>query len=834
MTARKEEKAAGLYVETVDGHVPVVMPRVPLQKVVIEAHVVDANVLVTVKQEYYNPTDDTVSTLYLFPLDNKAGVHEFSATINGRKIKGAVKEKEEAAKEFEKARKEGKTAALLSRCAEDTFQCKIGNLPAKTACFIEVCYVAEMRLVDNVMELHLPTSLAPRYSPTDMILGGARVDSLPPVMLSDDDDRVKLRISAHFVAASAIGEINCASHRVRILPQKSPNETIIELCKEREVGLETNFVVKVATEKPFEPRALVAAGAEGEAIVQMVFSPAQVPLTELTELAMEIIFVIDRSGSMQGNSIASVIECMRVLLRSLSTQSRFNLVSFGSTFVSLFKESVPYSQATLEQATKHVLAWQADLGGTEMRAPLHHVFSTPPLPTHPRQIFLLTDGEVSNVEELTALVGMHAASTRVSVLGIGNGVSRSLVENLARAGKGTSAFITDNEEVGPKVSRMMQYLTQPCLFDLRITNAEVVRQFSSSGPIYGHTMGFFYAIFAKGQFPVDGVLVVSARTNAPTATGHVEFKMTPCATTADVIQKQAAIALLANLEHDYALLSGRPFTLIHPNHPGHAMMKSTKSTPWVCDGCKVSAKTSPARYRCTEQECDYDLCVACWGDRSFPEEVILQKYKNDSIQVSLQHQVLCKWTSSVLVYEDGLALPAAALVPRMEIREESLSGACGASGSIGLADGGRSFFKKSKSAARGSKSAMQFFNSGAAEEEEEEGEEDEACESKTSSRGAATWTSLWWVTDLLALQKANGSWEWSDALFQILTQCPPPLPTEIAHLMANPKSTPPSSLITDFILALLHKYASSKQDQWLMIEAKAQKWLSRSSPVLVF
>ena len=57
----------------------------------------------------------------------------------------------------------------------------------------------------------------------------------------------------------------------------------------------------------------------------------------------EFIFVIDRSGSMHGQSINLAVEALLLFLHSLPLGSKFNVYSFGSRFVKLFPTSVFYS-----------------------------------------------------------------------------------------------------------------------------------------------------------------------------------------------------------------------------------------------------------------------------------------------------------------------------------------------------------------------------------------------------------------------------------------------------------------------------------------------------------
>ena len=63
---------------------------------------------------------------------------------------------------------------------------------------------------------------------------------------------------------------------------------------------------------------------------------------------------------------------------------------------------------------------------------------------HPRQIFLLTDGEVSDTKQVINLVGSHCKYSRVHTIGIGNGCSQALVKGCAEKGKGHFVFVRDN------------------------------------------------------------------------------------------------------------------------------------------------------------------------------------------------------------------------------------------------------------------------------------------------------------------------------------------------------------------------------------------------------
>ena len=98
-----------------------------------------------------------------------------------------------------------------------------------------------------------------------------------------------------------------------------------------------------------------------------------------------------------------------------------------------------------------VSKFDADLGGTEIYKPLELIFQQP-MRKQFRQVFLLTDGAVSNTQSIVDLVAANSSSKlRVHSFGIGSGVSTELVKETARAGNGMAYFIADAAEIEKKV-----------------------------------------------------------------------------------------------------------------------------------------------------------------------------------------------------------------------------------------------------------------------------------------------------------------------------------------------------------------------------------------------
>jgi hypothetical protein len=93
------------------------------------------------------------------------------------------------------------------------------------------------------------------------------------------------------------------------------------------------------------------------------------------------------------------------------------VIGFGSRYEKLFPTSRAYDDSSLEIANRHASGISADLGGTELLAPLRDVLSSPADPQFPRQVFVLVRTRtlicVAHGRLLTTLCGGACVSCAV-------------------------------------------------------------------------------------------------------------------------------------------------------------------------------------------------------------------------------------------------------------------------------------------------------------------------------------------------------------------------------------------------------------------------------------
>ena len=158
----------------------------------------------------------------------------------------------------------------------------------------------------------------------------------------------------------------------------------------------------------------------------------------------EFIFLIDRSGSMNGKPIKMAVEAVIIGLQSMPAGSYFNIISFGSTFVSLYPESFEANQENINSAIDQLEMFDADMGGTEIFRPIKDAYNKPMIKDFKRNLFLMTDGQVSSPKDIIEFIKTESTFQSMYSLGIGTGFSEELVEGVAKAGNGTSAAVAQS------------------------------------------------------------------------------------------------------------------------------------------------------------------------------------------------------------------------------------------------------------------------------------------------------------------------------------------------------------------------------------------------------
>ncbi|EFX83005.1 hypothetical protein DAPPUDRAFT_302138 [Daphnia pulex] len=435
---------------------------VPLIGVSVQARIVDLVAEVTIEQRYVNKENQPIEAVYLFPLDEGAGVSKFTAEVDGRLIEGVVKETEQAKTDYDQAIKSGHSAFLVEEKLPDVFKAKVGNLAPGSGAKIRLTYVTELKVEGKEIRFYLPTTIAPRYiPPTDKSSTAADLASIK----YSTESNYQVDFNATVQMASAITEIRSPTHKIAVTRDVVNKPQYGTLRFDNVVtSMDRDLVVYIQVAEPNQPRLICEKSPKGTTALML----SLVPSFKLTEQKTELIFLVDRSGSMGGSGINQAKQALQLFLHSLPLDCYVNIAGFGSSYEELFPTSRKYDETVLNLAKQHVDSIDANLGGTEIFHPLEIIFKKPSIEGYLRQIFVLTDGEVSNADEILGLIRRQNGQARVFALGLGSSASHYLVEGMARAGNGTALFASLEERLEKKVMQQLQDSLQPALSDIKI------------------------------------------------------------------------------------------------------------------------------------------------------------------------------------------------------------------------------------------------------------------------------------------------------------------------------------------------------------------------------
>ncbi|MFI5378668.1 MAG: VIT domain-containing protein [Tepidisphaerales bacterium] len=480
--------------------------RIALRGVRLRGRIAGMTGHITAEQTFVNLEPKAIEAVYTFPLPENAAVCGFEIIFGDRVLTGVVEEKEKAIEKYEDAIADGHAAYMVEQHRPDVFSVRVGNLKPKQAVTVKLKYVFDLEAVDGAIRLAFPTTLAPRFAatsgmdPLEAMIDGEEVNpphahwtpygltmelevQLPLSGIESPSHKIDCRTNAgdYWVVgfAGGIAEMDRDVVLELRLAKEQPPMAIFEqvlpvpsLAVSADTCMPADSAGEGTGSTTCDSAGEDAGGtakrpAAGEKFLAVTFVP------EFDEEGMdepatsETVFVLDCSGSMQGESIAQASAALECCLRAMRVGDIFNICRFGNTFEMLATEPLVYGEATLQRALAYVRRG-ADLGGTELLAPLEAILAGRPAVGAVRSIVLLTDGQVTNEPAVIALARRKKSHNRLFTFGIGSAASQSLVKGLARVSGGAAEFITGNERIEEKVLRTFSRIASPPVTDVAI------------------------------------------------------------------------------------------------------------------------------------------------------------------------------------------------------------------------------------------------------------------------------------------------------------------------------------------------------------------------------
>ncbi|ARQ11103.1 von Willebrand factor A domain-containing protein [Rhizobium etli] len=437
---------------------------------------------VKVTQRFQNPSQGWVEGTYVFPLPDNSAVDALKMQIGDRFIEGQIKPRQEAREIYEQAKAEGKKTALLEQQRPNIFTNQVANIGPGEEIVVQIEYQQTVHQSGGEFSLRFPMVVAPRYNPAPIVQtvdfnngAGFAIPRDPvqnrekieaPVLDPRENARINpVSLTVNLKAGFPLGEVKSSFHDVDIGQDGDQAKTIS--LKGDAVPADKDFELTWKAAPGKAPSAgLFREAIDGKTYLLAFVTPPTAP-DAAAPSKREVVFVIDNSGSMSGQSIEQARQSLALAISRLNPNDRFNVIRFDDTMTDYFKGLVAATPDNREKAVAYVRSLTAD-GGTEMLPALEDALRSqgPVASGALRQVVFLTDGAIGNEQQLFQEITANRGDARVFTVGIGSAPNTYFMTKAAEVGRGTFTQIGSTDQVASRMSELFAKLQNPTMTDI--------------------------------------------------------------------------------------------------------------------------------------------------------------------------------------------------------------------------------------------------------------------------------------------------------------------------------------------------------------------------------
>jgi Ca-activated chloride channel family protein len=438
------------------------LDRLPLKSTKVQVTITGVIADVTVTQQYKNEGTRPIEARYVFPGSTRAAVYGMNVRLADRLITAKIREKQQARVEYDQAKSQGRTAALLEQHRPNVFQMNVANIMPGDDVRVELRYTELLVPESGDYEFVFPTVVGPRYNSPQS--GAAQAKWVGQPFLREGVDTPSA-FDLHVDIATPIGikEVRSTSHTIEVTDKDDKHAAVALAAGGAANNRDFILSYRLAGDR-VESGVMLYSGGDENFFIAMVEPPKFVPPAAISP--REYIFVVDISGSMHGFPLETSKALLRELIGALRPSDTFNVLLFSGSNRFLAPHSVPATPANIDRAIR-TIDEQGGNGSTEIVPALRRVYAEPKAADVARTVVLVTDGYVTVEPEVFQLVRQHLSEANVFAFGIGSSVNRHLMEGIARAGMGEPFIVTKPAEARAQAQRFRRMIESPVLTSVK-------------------------------------------------------------------------------------------------------------------------------------------------------------------------------------------------------------------------------------------------------------------------------------------------------------------------------------------------------------------------------
>ena len=450
----------------------------PLKAIECRFQVIGTAVGVEIEQVFHQSARQTLDVTYSFPLPSKAAVYRCEMVVNDRTIRAKVVEQKDARKIARRKRAEGHRTALVEMERGNLFTLSLGNVQPDDVIVIRFACFEELDAWQDELALQIPFNPGVRYIPgepllrsnsgrgasddTDQVPDASRIS--PPRIDEMHPDAARLSLSGKLDGRDVdLCSISSPTHPTAVRPVAGAFEIFLPA---NAAVPDRDFVLRWrrAARPDLLSAAWISSDQEANYALVQLRAPDEVPGNRE---GVDIYFLVDRSGSMEGEKWAKTAEALIAFVNAAAQRDRVWITFFESDYRD-FAEKPLERDTLLRDPNFRSLAKLGTDGGTELLPALRHVLTMEQRYSTQRRshVVLITDGQVGNEEAVLQAVSGHALL--VHCFGIDHAVNEAFLRQLAAQQRGTSVFLTPNDDLVRPIAILGSRLNRPVLTDLAL------------------------------------------------------------------------------------------------------------------------------------------------------------------------------------------------------------------------------------------------------------------------------------------------------------------------------------------------------------------------------
>ena len=481
-------------------HTPIVVgPGLsPLEGARIDVAIDDLMAEFTLTQSFRNTTADDIEAVFTFPVPLDAIYLGLNARLGERELEGRIVEKQQARLTYETAISKGDSAVLVERAEAGLLTSNVGNLRPGETLELRLRFGQWLSFNGRRVSFRVPTTIAPRYGRSDLDPREAPVTDL----LAQYGFAAEVAIRGLLTRA----ELHSPSHLLVLRREgEAVSLSLTAGAMDRDFLLDAEFG---AIE-----RCSVTSDRDDEGQIVSVAMVADVPSQQRP---LDLVLVVDCSGSMEGASIAQARHAMREILGRMGGTDRIDLIRYGSGHQAVFGQLRALDRDTRSLLEEQVAATDANLGGTETVAALTKaadlLVQGGKGSERDRVIFLVTDGAIESPRLQALQANCRKHGLRIFVVGVGLSVGEAAIRAFAESTDGVAELVHPNQDMAAHVVRHFERVRAPAARIRRIDWPEMPRWVHAPTTF---SSGDTVRVFAAFDRPVEGEVVVHWQATDP-------------------------------------------------------------------------------------------------------------------------------------------------------------------------------------------------------------------------------------------------------------------------------------------------------------------------------